>query len=282
MPTLQAAKQDLTRRSRLCAGPSRLAACHRGTLLIVARGIALEKRVEALLRDAGLRPRRRQIVKGARQSDEFDVIVEVKSLGIDGRWVIECKDWSKNVDKGTVLTFLGRVANIGADKGIMVTRTGYQSGCRAAIKNTNVILLTVGELEDFVEEEVAAAALRQARTRLSDLVDLLESMYVRGTRVPGSPFRRGLAEHFPSGPMSELYPERLQAARVLLEQVTLVLAGDEDYRLPDLDYEEDPDENPPDDWYPTLKVGDIGTFAEAVTTLLADWESWSRLLVPPP
>ena len=91
-----------------------------------------------------------------------------------------------------------------------------------------------------------------------------------------------MEEHFPSGPESDLYSERLAALHVLLQEVTRVLAGDTHYRLPDLEYQEDPDDYPPDDWYPTVKVRDIHVFASSVTAYLDDWEVWADNLIAPP
>lgn len=248
----------------------------------MADGTALEKRVETLLSEAGLQPRRRETVEGARQADEFDLVFDVTALGIGGICVVECKDWARNVDKGTVLTFINRVANTGADQGVIVTTTGYQSGCWDAIEHTNVRLLTTDQFEEFIGEEVARAKLRSAKPRASALIADLESMHRYGTRLPESPFRQGMAEHFPSGPLSHLYSERLQALRVLLAQVTEVLAGDNHYRLPVLAYDEDLADQAPDDWYPTVQVDDIRTFAHVATTYVNDWETWTRNLIPPP
>lgn len=245
-------------------------------------GSALEQRVVALLRDAGLRPHMRKSIEGARGHHVFDVVVDMTALGLSGTWVIECKDWSRRVEKGIVRSFCEEVENAGADKGVMVSRSGYQSGCSAAVENRNVLLLTSGEFEDSVGVEIAWEQLRLARPRLDALVDRLDRMHVHGSRRPGKPFRYGIEEHFPSGPESDRYSERLAALRVLLDEVTGVLAGDPHYRLPDPEYEEDPDEYPPDDWYPTVKVDDIRVFASAVTGYLVDWEGWADNLIAPP
>ncbi len=58
--------------------------------------------------------------------------------------------------------FAEDVENAGADKGVMVSRSGYQSGCSAAVENRNVLLLTPVEFEDSVGDEIAWERLRQA------------------------------------------------------------------------------------------------------------------------
>ncbi len=67
-------------------------------------------------------------------------------------------------------------------------------------------------------------------------------MHIHRPASQGSVRATGIEEHLPSGPESDRYSERLTALRVLLEEVTGVLVGDTHYRLPDLEYEEDPDE----------------------------------------
>jgi hypothetical protein len=246
-------------------------------------GSALEVHVESLLRGAGLEPRRRETIVGARQADEFDVVVDMTSLGISGLWVIECKDGSSRVKKDVVLTLCSRVENAGADKGIMVSSSGYQSGCWDAVRNRNILLLTTRQFDDLVSDAIARARLRHARPRLDTLMHRLERMHVHGSRIPGSRygFRYGFEEFYPTGPDSDRFSERLMALRVMFEKVTAVLAGDEIYQLPDLDYD-DEDESPPDDWYPTVTVKDIRIFAKAVTGYLSDWEGWTDALIPPP
>jgi hypothetical protein len=273
--------------SRSHEGAARIAvqaevgACDRAKLQIVNDGTALELHVESLLRSAGLEPQRRQKIRGARHLDEFDVVVDITSLGLSSKWVIECKDTSAKVKKDVVVGFCGRVENIGADKGIMVSTSGYQSGCWAAVENRSVHLLVTSQLEEFLGDEIAWASLRRARPRLDALIRRLESMQVRGSRAPGSPFRRGFEQHFPTGPESDRFSERLAALEVLFAEVTNVLAGDRRFRLPDLEYEEDPEQMPPDDWYPTLRVRGVRAYEHAVTGYLDEWESWADRLVPP-
>ena len=245
-------------------------------------GSALETYVTDLLRAAGLDPQKRELV-GARGSKVFDVVVDMTALGFSGTWVIECKDWVTKVKRTNVSGFCEEVQNVGADKGVMVSTMGYQSGCAATVENRNVVLVTPAEFEDSLGNQIAWEQLRQARPRLDGLGYRLERMHVRGTRIGGKPaFRRGMDEHFPSGPDSDLYAERCNALRVLLGEVTGVLAGNTYYQLPDLNYREDPDNYPPDDWDPTVKVDNVREFASAVTGYLTDWEAWADELIPPP
>jgi hypothetical protein len=242
-------------------------------------GSRLEKQVEKTLRDAGLHPQRQMKIAGARSTHMFDVVVEVTSLSMVGRWLIECKDWTTPVKKEVTRAFCAAVEDVGADKGIMVAASGYQKGCWSEVGNRNVELLTLHEFESSLADEVALTRLRVAQTRLAALDSLLESMHKRGTLHPGERFRRGFAEHFPTGPGAEHFSDRRSAVTFLVEAVDLALAG-KAMLLPDLDYVEG-DEAPPDDWYPSYRVRDRVEYAAAVDALLADWEPWSNGLVPP-
>lgn len=242
-------------------------------------GSRLEKRVESLLRDAGLDPQRQMKITGARSTHKFDVVVEVTSLSMAGSWLIECKDWAGPVKKEVARAFCAAVKDVGADKGIIVATTGYQRGCWSEVNNHNVELLTPGEFEASLADEIALTQLRIAQRRLAALDSLLESMHHRGTLHPGERFRRGFEEHFPTGLEAKRYSERRGAVTFLVEAVDSALAGKAMF-LPDLDYVEG-DETPPDDWYPSLRVNDRIEYAAAVDTLLADWEFWSAGLVPP-
>ena len=63
------------------------------------------------------------------------------------RLVIECKHWSKRVDKSVVHGLRTVVNDAGAHGGIIVSRAGFQSGAVAAARSTNVQLFTWTDLE---------------------------------------------------------------------------------------------------------------------------------------
>lgn len=53
-------------------------------------------------------------------------------MGIADLWAVECKDQVAKASRGDVQTFHNKVENIGASRGVMVARNGYQAGCLAA------------------------------------------------------------------------------------------------------------------------------------------------------
>ena len=86
-------------------------------------------------------------VTGARGSHKIDVYVTFEKFGHECCWIIECKLWSKPVDKSVVQTLHNIVQNIGADRGLIFSETGFQSGASTAAQNTNILLQI--SLEEF-------------------------------------------------------------------------------------------------------------------------------------
>ena len=85
-------------------------------------------------------------VEGARGVHKIDVLVSGKIHGLSIRWVIECKDWSVSIPKEKVIALQGIVQDIGADRGILLSEVGFQSGAIRSSRNTNVTLTSLGRL----------------------------------------------------------------------------------------------------------------------------------------
>ena len=86
-------------------------------------------------------------VTGARGPHNIDVYVTFKKFGQECRWIIECKQLSRPADKSVVQTLQSIVQNIGADRGLIFSESGFQSGAYTASQNTNILLQD--SLEDF-------------------------------------------------------------------------------------------------------------------------------------
>ncbi len=99
-------------------------------------------------------------VTGARGSHDLDVFVTFEKFGQECRWIIECKLWSTPVDKSEVHTLLSIVQNLGADRGLIFSESGFQSGARTASQNTNV------ELHDSLRDFSRTAHLHLSRIPL--------------------------------------------------------------------------------------------------------------------
>jgi restriction system protein len=85
-------------------------------------------------------------LQGVRTSHDVDVVVRSNLFGFELLWVIECKYWKEAVSKLHVLALREIVTDLGADRGILVSESGFQSGAIEAANLTNVQLANLAEL----------------------------------------------------------------------------------------------------------------------------------------
>jgi restriction system protein len=88
------------------------------------------------------------LIQGARAKHEVDVLVQFRRFGINSKWIIECKYWNVRVTKEKVLALISIVDDIGADRGVLISKMGFQSGAVLAAKRTNIHLTTLEELQE--------------------------------------------------------------------------------------------------------------------------------------
>ncbi len=96
------------------------------------RGLGCEAEVEAR-------------VQGARATHDIDVWVTFTRHGIECKWAVECKHWKAKVSKDKVLTLKTLIEDVGADRGIIISNSGFQPGATAAAANTNITLTSLKE-----------------------------------------------------------------------------------------------------------------------------------------
>jgi restriction system protein len=103
-------------------------------------------------------------VKGARTTHEVDVLVRSNHAGFEITWIVECKHWSNPISKLHVLALREIVADVGADKGILLAESGFQRGALEAASLTNVLATSLADMQ-------ATAGSTIYSMRLLDLVD---------------------------------------------------------------------------------------------------------------
>lgn len=113
-----------------------------------------QKDTAALFKSIGWNAEIEKDVDGARGTHEVDVFVTFKQHGIDCRWVVECKYWNSSVPKEKVLALQSVVDDIGADKGVLVSKKGFQSGAVKQAQKSNIFLTSLDELEEYVLEKI--------------------------------------------------------------------------------------------------------------------------------
>lgn len=139
----------------------------------------LQVKVKEIYSNLGCDAKENITVKGARTKHKVDVFTVFEFGGQKYKIVVECKYWKSNVKKEQVATLLGILADIGAEKGIIVSKIGFQAGARRLASYTNVALVTYDELRRdsvyFVD-----------RFRLSNALERLRVLKVPFSRFHGS------------------------------------------------------------------------------------------------
>lgn len=105
----------------------------------------LQNKVAYILSSSGYEvetPKKMQTIRG---EVEFDVFANGFGLMI----VCECKHWNSNVPQQVVSGFRTDIQDVGAHKGIIIAKKGFQSAAYKKIQSTNVELNT---WEEFLEQ----------------------------------------------------------------------------------------------------------------------------------
>lgn len=128
------------------------------TLLEFSNWRHYQDEVAAFFKRQGCNVEVENIVQGVRAKHEVDVHVKFLRSGIECTWIVECKLWKSKVPKEKVMALKSIVDDVGADRGIIVSEKGFQSGALDAVRNTNITLVT--SIEEF---EKTASTLSNAK-----------------------------------------------------------------------------------------------------------------------
>lgn len=79
---------------------------------------------------------------------EFDVYAEETVSGRKHTIACECKYWNTAIPQDVIFGFRTKVNDIGANFGLIISSSKFQSGAIAAVDRTNVSLLTWDEFQD--------------------------------------------------------------------------------------------------------------------------------------
>jgi restriction system protein len=121
----------------------------------------------AFFRSIGLTASTDATVKGVRTSHDVDVLVNFDHVGFDVTWIVECKLWKSRVSKLHVLALREIVADIGADRGIILSEKGFQSGAIEAAALTNVQVTSLADLKISATPHIYAAQLHDLFNRVT-------------------------------------------------------------------------------------------------------------------
>lgn len=107
----------------------------------------LQVKVREIYMNLGCEVEEEVRIKGAKTIHKIDVLATFEFAGQKYRIVIECKYWNAKVKKSQVSSLIGILADIGAEKGIIVSKMGFQRGAHRLAAYTNIELLTFDKLQ---------------------------------------------------------------------------------------------------------------------------------------
>ena len=86
-------------------------------------------------------------VEGVRGEHKIDVLVTGVLHSIPFQWIVECKFWKTNIPKEKVLILQNIVQAVGADRGFLLSETGFQSGAIRVSRYSNITLSSLDDLK---------------------------------------------------------------------------------------------------------------------------------------
>ncbi|MFJ9158570.1 restriction endonuclease [Streptomyces griseoviridis] len=129
-----------------------------------------QQEVSSFLSELGFDTRVDETVEGARAQHDVDVAARMRTPGVDTLWVVECKAWGWRVPKERILTLQGVVDDIGADRGLVFSESGFQAGAIRVTQNTNITLTGLEDFELNFQDEISSTKARILDRRISRLL----------------------------------------------------------------------------------------------------------------
>lgn len=125
-----------------------------------------QEEAAAFFRTLGLNSETDVTVQGVRTTHDIDVLVKSHHVGFDITWIVECKHWKSRVSKLHVLALREIVADVGADRGILLSEGGFQSGAIEAATLTNVHVTSLADVRRTARTEILSMRLRELYDRI--------------------------------------------------------------------------------------------------------------------
>jgi len=92
-------------------------------------------------------------LEGIRGKHRVDVLGTFSLKGMEYKTIVECKYWSQKVRKEQVATLVSIMEDVGASKGIIISKSGFQTGAVNYAKKRSVELLTLQEVMHTIRRE---------------------------------------------------------------------------------------------------------------------------------
>jgi len=124
-------------------------------------------------------------IEGARGRHDVDVEVRGERAGQQLLWIVECKRWKTRVSKLHVAALIGIVQDVGADRGILLSEFGFQSGAVTLATRSNIRLTSLAELRHESTWEYQDRQFSDYRRRLAQIHARLRTFTVKGGTYRG-------------------------------------------------------------------------------------------------
>jgi hypothetical protein len=141
-----------------------------------------------LFRSIGCKTEIDKKVHGVRGSHDIDVWVGREIYGLEHQWIVECKHWRRRVTKQQVVVLKGIVDDVGADRGILFSNSGFQSGAISIAERSNITLSSLEEMRESIRDEVERYTLSSLESKAAMLADGLHGLYTYESKKEGSYF----------------------------------------------------------------------------------------------
>jgi restriction system protein len=142
--------------------------------------------VAEFFRGLGLEARTDERLQGARAWHDIDVVVRGQRVGLQRLWLVECKHWSHPVGKVHVAALAEIVRDVGADRGLLLSESGFRAGAIRLAERSQVTLTSLEELHERSTGELLLLTLARFRRRLTLLAARLAPLTHAGRHSAGS------------------------------------------------------------------------------------------------
>jgi len=145
-----------------------------------------QKEAAAFFRTMGFQASIDAKVTGVRATHNIDVWVTFTRYGLNHRWVVECKHWKSAVPKEKVMALASVIQDVGADRGILLSESGFQSGAFQAAEKTSITLTSLEDLRLKSEEDLLNSSTVRMMRKIANLQFRLTEFRITEEQGDGS------------------------------------------------------------------------------------------------
>ena len=110
--------------------------------------VDLQNKVARILQSCGYTVETPKTIECPRGHVEVDVYAKNKDFVL----ICECKNWGRRIPQTVIHAFRNTIIETGANKGIVISKNGFQKGSFESTRMTNIDLLTWEEFQDYYKE----------------------------------------------------------------------------------------------------------------------------------